>query len=30
MSRPFEGSYMGDGSKIADDTLLECGICWWV
>ena len=30
MSRPFEGSYMGDGSKIADDTRLECGICWWV
>jgi [NiFe] hydrogenase assembly HybE family chaperone len=30
MSRPFEGSYMGDGSRIADDTRLECGICWWV
>lgn len=30
MSRPFEGSYLGDGSKIADDTVLECGICWWV
>ena len=30
MSRPFEGSYLGDGSKIADDTLLECGVCWWV
>ncbi len=30
MSRPFEGSYLGDGSKIADDTQLECGICWWV
>ena len=30
MSRPFEGSYLGDGSKIADDTRLECGICWWV
>ena len=30
MSRPFEGSYGGDGSKIADDTRLECGICWWV
>jgi len=25
MSRRFEGSYMGDGSKIADDTRLECG-----
>ena len=30
MNRPFEGSYGGDGSKIADDTRLECGICWWV
>ena len=30
MSRAFEGSYLGDGSKIADDTRLECGICWWV
>jgi len=30
MSRAFESSYGGDGSKIADDTRLECGICWWV
>ena len=30
MSRLFEGSYMGDGSKLEDDTRLECGICWWV
>jgi [NiFe] hydrogenase assembly HybE family chaperone len=30
MSRPFEGSYLGDGSRIADDTQLECAICWWV
>jgi len=30
VNRPFEGSYLGDGSKIADDTRLECGICWWV
>jgi [NiFe] hydrogenase assembly HybE family chaperone len=30
MSRPFEGSYLGDGSRIADDTQLECGICWWL
>ena len=30
MSSGFEGSYLGDGSKIADDTRLECGICWWV
>jgi rubredoxin len=30
MSQAFESSYGGDGSKIADDTRLECGICWWV
>jgi [NiFe] hydrogenase assembly HybE family chaperone len=30
VSRGFEGSYLGDGSKIADDTRLECGICWWI
>lgn len=26
----FEGSYLGDGSRIADDARLECGICWHV
>jgi len=26
-SRGFESSYGGDGSKLADDTRLECGIC---
>jgi [NiFe] hydrogenase assembly HybE family chaperone len=30
MNRGFEDSYGGDGSKLADDTRLECGICWWV
>jgi [NiFe] hydrogenase assembly HybE family chaperone len=30
MNNLFEGSYLGDGSKLADDTRLECGICWWV
>jgi [NiFe] hydrogenase assembly HybE family chaperone len=30
MSGVFGGSYGGDGSKIADDTRLECGVCWWV
>jgi [NiFe] hydrogenase assembly HybE family chaperone len=30
MNSGFEGSYLGDASKIADDTRLECGICWWV
>lgn len=23
------GSYGGDGSKLSDDTVLECKICWW-
>lgn len=26
----FEGSYLGDNSKLAASTQLECGICWWV
>jgi rubredoxin len=26
----FEGSYLGDDSKLADGTKLECKICWWV
>ena len=26
----FEGSYLGDDSRLADDARLECGICWWV
>jgi rubredoxin len=26
----FEGSYLGDGARIADAARLECGICWWV
>lgn len=26
----FEGSYLGDDSRIADDAKLECGICWQV
>lgn len=26
----FEGSYLGDVSKLADHTRLECKICWWV
>lgn len=26
----FEGSYLGDGSKLADQTRLECKICWYV
>lgn len=26
----FEGSYLGDRSRIADGARLECKICWWV
>ena len=26
----FEGSYLGDVSKLAAGTRLECKICWWV
>jgi rubredoxin len=26
----FEGSYLGDNTKLADETKLECKICWWV
>jgi rubredoxin len=26
----FEGSYLGDRSRLAPDTRLECKICWWV
>lgn len=26
----FEGSYGGDAARIADETRLECKICWWV
>lgn len=26
----FEGSYLGDDSRLDDGARLECGICWWV
>ncbi len=26
----FEGSYLGDAARIADDARLECKICWWI
>ena len=26
----FEGSYLGDGTRIGADTRLECKICWHV
>ncbi len=28
--KTFEGSYMGDDSRISDDAKLECKICWYV
>ncbi len=30
MSASFEGSYLGDANRIADDVCLECKICWYV
>ena len=26
----FEGSFLGDVSKLKDDDKLECKVCWWV
>ena len=26
----FEGSFLGDHSRIDPGARLECGICWWV
>ncbi|MBS9781270.1 MAG: rubredoxin [Gammaproteobacteria bacterium] len=26
----FEGSYLGDASRINDDSKMECKICWYV
>jgi len=26
----FEGSYLGDASRLPPDAKLECKICWWV
>ena len=26
----FEGSYLGDRARVADDARLECKICWYV
>jgi len=28
--RTFEGSYLGDRSKIGATTRLECKVCWYV
>ncbi|MBB3104817.1 rubredoxin [Azomonas macrocytogenes] len=29
MNRQFEGSYLGDGSRLLDEAVLECKICWY-
>jgi rubredoxin len=29
-NRHFEGTFLGDASRIADETRLECKICWYV
>jgi len=26
----FEGSYLGDRTRLAGDARLECKICWWI
>ena len=26
----FEGSFLGQASRLAPDSVLECGVCWWV
>lgn len=25
----FEGSYLGDDSRLSDDAIMECKICWY-
>ena len=30
MSAGFEGSYLGDDSRITETTRLECKICWYL
>ena len=29
MSTHFEGSYLGDASRLPEDAVLECKICWY-
>ena len=26
----FEGSFLGNSERLAPDSVLECGVCWWV
>ncbi len=28
--KTFEGSYMGDASRVPDEARMECKICWYV
>ncbi|BAN70047.1 rubredoxin [endosymbiont of unidentified scaly snail isolate Monju] len=28
--KTFEGSYMGDNTRIPDDARMECKVCWYV
>lgn len=30
MSQRFEGSFLGDTSRLSPDARLECKICWYV
>lgn len=30
MTPTFEGSYLGDRTRLPDGARLECKICWWV
>ncbi|MBQ0807009.1 MAG: rubredoxin [Porticoccus sp.] len=27
-NRGFEGSYLGDNKRVADESVMECKICW--
>lgn len=29
MSAHFEGSYLGDASRLPENAILECKICWY-
>lgn len=29
MNERFEGSFLGDTQRLADDAVLECKICWY-
>lgn len=30
MNHGFEGSYLGDDSRLSDDAVMECKVCWHV